>query len=151
MKMKHLLAGTCALLAAGACGGETVAPPAPQPPVAAPSSRAPAPCSEGEPCWDCITMGDRICGPAKVTAHQGCLIAANTYKFTHAVCESLVPGWSPPPVTGTLRHGEVRTSIGRVVRVENTALGRCLFLRYTELGWPAVPEDLTDGERFCIS
>jgi hypothetical protein len=26
----------------------------------------PVPCEESEPCWDCATMGNRICGPAAV-------------------------------------------------------------------------------------
>lgn len=42
-----------------------VAPVSTPAPVASPSV---ARCQEDEPCWDCATMGNRICGPAIVPA-----------------------------------------------------------------------------------
>lgn len=35
-----------------------------QPAPAPPAVTAPAPCQEDDPCWDCSTMGNHLCGPA---------------------------------------------------------------------------------------
>lgn len=33
-------------------------------------------CQEDEPCWDCDTMGNQICGPTAV-AEDGSIVSAN--------------------------------------------------------------------------
>ena len=40
-----------------------VAPPLEPPPSTTTTTVPPAVCQEDEPCWDCETMGNRICGP----------------------------------------------------------------------------------------
>jgi hypothetical protein len=31
----------------------------------APTHRAPTVCVEGDPCWNCTTMGNKLCGPIR--------------------------------------------------------------------------------------
>lgn len=38
----------------------------------------PAPCEEDEPCWDCKTMGNHICGPVALPAQPSNQSTANT-------------------------------------------------------------------------
>lgn len=64
---KYLVAAAVALIL-GACsapGSQSVpAAPATQPPTTAPAASQPEPkCFEDEPCWDCETMGNGVCGP----------------------------------------------------------------------------------------
>ncbi|AGU91975.1 hypothetical protein ADAWI_58 [Mycobacterium phage Adawi] len=58
-------AGVFIGLAAGLPLGMAVAAPKDAAPVTVQSTKVAAQCEEDEPCWDCTTMGNRICGPGQ--------------------------------------------------------------------------------------
>jgi hypothetical protein len=58
MRRRIAICAASAALAGGLLACEPERPEAVSPDVL-------APCLEDEPCWDCETMGNRICGPGK--------------------------------------------------------------------------------------
>lgn len=61
--MRYIVALILALLVVGAAA-EQYALPALNAPFTT-TTRTLAPCMEDEPCWDCSTMGNHLCGPTK--------------------------------------------------------------------------------------
>lgn len=56
----------------------------------------PVPCEEDMPCWDCNTMGNKVCGVPRTLA-DGCVLEGETYaegaRFTHGYCPVNGQNW----------------------------------------------------------
>lgn len=81
---------------------------APAPVVPAPTvTTAPAPCEEDEPCWDCATMGNMICGPVEAPAQSAQAVQpvpapAPVFKGVPVTVNPVIPPHAEPaPVTRT--------------------------------------------------
>jgi hypothetical protein len=83
----------------------TTTTPAPEPAPVAPELPAPTttpapppavtdPCMEDEPCWDCSTMGNGVCGPVTISV-GACIVHARNGDFPAARCVTEV---GPPAV-----------------------------------------------------
>jgi hypothetical protein len=105
--------------------------PAPEPAPVAPELPAPTttpapppavtgPCMEDEPCWDCSTMGNGVCGPLTISV-GACVVHARNGDFPGARCVTEV---GPPAVV--VAYGPDGIGMGVCALDAGGALPACL-------------------------